>query len=321
MIGTEGSGIVSARALSAGQSGFGAEFVPPTYIEKNWIAVARGASPFLQLSPPMDLPPGTLSLVLPRLDTGNVLPATENTAPAGHPLTTDSLTQPVIMITGSATLSKQLLDRSPAQFDDVVARDAALAFADQFQCQLVTGAGTGESLLGILNVPSGLVSVAYTSATPSVAGLVQAVASCAAQVADARKLVPTIALARGARAFWIAGTADGSTNVSSERVGTGLQPRNGSGPFGPVAGLPLWTADAVPANLGAGANQDAVVVTRPEDFLLFADAPRISVWDEGAGAGQLSAVVNWRCYVSAFINAYASSGYVTGTGTIVQTGF
>jgi len=313
-------------------TGSGGEFAPPAWLlDEVWTPVARGASPFLTLSPPTPLPQYGFELVLSRLAFGAVASQVENSTVAQDPgAPTDSLTSPVITLTGQATASQQWLDRGHS-VDEVVATEAALSFAEAFQDQLTTGSGTGANLLGVMNVSTssvdgipGAINTSYTSASPTVAGLVTAIGQTIGQVADARRLMPEAIIMRGSRYAWIASEAD-SNGDPIQRPGTGLRPKDSSGPFGPfgpVAGLPVYTADAVPNDLGSGTDQDAVVVCRPSDFLLFCSEPSLDVWVEPDGANTMTVNIGWRVYCSAFVNQYPSNiGVLTGTGLVVPSGF
>jgi HK97 family phage major capsid protein len=304
-------------------AGAGGEFVHGVYpVDQGvFIDVARGAAPFIDLAGLDPLPDGCNTVVYSQFETGSgVAPDTENTAtPDALNPSTHYLTSAVVMLSGQVEVSQQWLDQGPA-LDRVVFRSMGASFGSQFQTQLITGSGVGEELLGVANVP-GVVSTTYTSATPSVAGLVTAIGQTAAQVADARRLVPEAVFMRGARYFWMSSEPD-SQGDPIQRPGTGgFRPKNSSGPFGPVLGLPVWTTDSVPANLGTGTNQDEIIVCRPSDFMLFASQPTFTVMPETVG-NTLTAIVEWHAYVAAITSAYPGGiGVLGGTGLVVQTGF
>jgi hypothetical protein len=164
----------------------------------------------------------------------------------------------------------------------------------------------------------------FTSATPTTAAIVQSIAQLAADISDARDRPPGFALMRGARWFALAGSPDGSTNEPTMRPGAGYLPTtlDDAGPVGPLAGLPCYLSGAVPANLGAGANQDTVLAARGSDILLLESDPYFQVITEGEAAEQLGVYLTYHRYVCFIPDRYPSAvGAVTGTGYITPSGF
>lgn len=326
------TGEFSQRALSS-VSGAGGEFVPPKWMTELWASVARAACPLRDLSTRVDLPPDTLELHVPRFDSvaGVVPEQTENTQPSDVYSATDAVVAPVRTFLGDAMLSLQEFQRSVLASDEIILRDFADNYGAALQSQLINGTGTNGQLLGLLNVSPSTVNsvpgarlVTYTDASPTATKIVQAVAQCAAQISDTRERPPSVILCRGARWFYLSGSPDGSTNVSEQRVGTGVIPTDSdTGPFGPIASLPVYHDNTIPANLGTGTNQDAIVLVRAKDIILLEEAaPRFTSFTAGGNANQLEVVLQWHTYTAAFTSLYPSGiGTVQGTGLVVPAGY
>jgi hypothetical protein len=183
-----------------------------------------------------------------------------------------------------------------------------------------------------LNVSTGAISanepgatlVAYTDAAPTPGKVVQAISQAAAQVSDARDRPPSFVLMRGGRYFWIAGVPD-TGGEPAQRVGTGTPPADAdTGPFGPIAGLPVYLDQTIPANLGGASNQDTAIVCRGRDVILLEEpAPHFqAIVDSAGAAAELTVFLVYHTYAAAFTNRYPSAiGTVGGTGFVVQTGW
>lgn len=328
-----------SRALSSA-AGAGGEVVPPAWIVEQWASGVRAASPLARLVTRVDLPRDTLELHIPRFDSSaGVVPTrqVENTSLQdieGSTGTTDALVAKVATFAGDVLLSQQMHDRGGTFNDQVMLGEFTEAYAAGLQYQLINGTGTNGQLLGLLNVSTSAVSATipgaivqtYTAASPTQAGVIQAIAQVAANVADARERAPEFCLIRGSRYFWLAGSAGGSGDPG-QRIGQGYlyaakAPEDG--PWGPIAGLPAYLDATIPSNLGAGTNQDCAIVCRGRDILLLEDpaGPRFSAYVSGGLAGEMSVVLQWHTYTAAFTNRYPSSiGTVTGTGFVVPSGF
>ncbi|MGH9088341.1 MAG: phage major capsid protein, partial [Acidimicrobiales bacterium] len=322
---------VQSRDLSATTAGSGSEFEPPTWILGEFASVARAAAPLRKLARAIPLPDGTMTLRIPRFDvaSGVVAMATENVAmTAALTATTDETTTPIRTIAGDVDVSVQLLDRGP-KFDTLVTQDFAASYAAALEDQLVNGTGTSGQLLGLRNVATttvhhvpGRQAVIYTSATPTIAGVVNAVAKAAAAVSRTRKRPPAFALMTPERYFWLAGTADKQTEPVI-RPGTGLVAQSDTGPVGPVAGLPVYLDATIPTDLGATTNEDTIIVARGNDLLLLEGSPIFAVLDDVAGlAENLAVTLAYHVYVAAIPDRYPSSiGTVGGTGLVTAAGF
>ncbi len=317
---------LQSRALSANTAGSGAEYVPPKWMTEQFASVARAVAPLARMVTRVDLPPDCLELRIPRFDTAaGVIPMEyENVLPPVTPSETDEVTAGVATFAGDTILSQQLYDRGGDFADRLILKDFAENYAEALQQQLVNGTGKNGQLLGYLNVPTaakgavpGARVVTYTSGSPTQTELVRSLSRVAAVVSDVRKRPPSAIFMRGGRYFWTVGSPD-SEQEPLQRPGTGIIPADAdSGPFGPLCGLPVYLDATIPTTFGAGANQDAIYMPRTKDTLLLEDplGPRFTAFPASNLAGELTVVLGWHHYVSAFTNLYPS-----GIGTLVGTG-
>ncbi|MGH2902498.1 MAG: phage major capsid protein [Solirubrobacteraceae bacterium] len=318
--------VTQSRALDATPGSTGV-FPAPVWMVEQWATVARAAAPLRELCTRVDLPPTGLELHIPRFDSvAGVVPMQyENVDPPQAFSPTDELKARVATFSGDGVLSQQLFDRGGNFSDQIVLADFAENYAQTLQQQLVSGTGENGQLLGLLNVPAtpvngvpGSRQVTYTAGSPTPAGLTNAVAQLAGQISDTRLRAPSALLCRGARWFWVAGTADGSGNEPTERPGTGCVPADtDTGPYGPWCGLPVYLDNTIPTELGSSKDQDTVIAVRAKDVLLLEDpvGPRFSAMPATDEAGQLTVVLAWHMYASAFTQRYPSAiGSLMGTG-------
>jgi len=302
-------------------AGAGGEFEPPQWILDQFASVARGVAPLRSLARSVPLPPFGTEVSIPRFDVAaGVMVETissENTAPTSDAGTTDSISSPVVTLAGELPMSLQLYERSPG-FDKIWAADMGESLASVVEQQLIAGTGTGGQLLGVLNV-SGTNAVTYTSASPTGAGVIGAVANAVALVADNRKRPADVVIMRGARYAWIASQLDTAGNTL-QRLGTGQVPEDpDEGFYGPVGGVAVVLDDAVPVT----SSKDVVIALRSQDIILLESTPKVAaVIDANGLAGTLSVALTFHSYAACFTSRYPSAiGVVSGTGLTVPAGW
>jgi HK97 family phage major capsid protein len=299
--------------------------VPPTWLVEQWATVARAACPLRKLVTKLPLPENTLELHIPRFRTGaGVVPmVAENiNAPDGFN-ETDELVTHVATFAGDGAVSEQLYSRGGRFSDEIAVAEFGAAYSESLAQQLMAGTGENAQLLGLLNVAGAGVTT-YTSSEPTPAGIVKVVAAAAGTMSDTRLRAPSVILMRGARWFALAGTPD-QNDEPVVRPGTGTVPGDSdTGPYGPLLNLPVYHDNAgIPADLGSGGNQDAIVLVHASDVLLLEEPyPRFSAFPATNQAGGMIVVLQWHTYAASFPNRYPSGiGQVRGTGLTVPAGF
>jgi HK97 family phage major capsid protein len=330
-ISARGDGAAQSRALSTQTL----SWVPPRWMTELWANVSVAACPLKGLVTRVDLPDGTLELVVPRFDAaaGVVTMQYENVnLPAGEYEETDEIVTPVCTFGDDALLSQQLYERSPLASDEIILNAVAEAYGARLQQQLTSGTGTAGQMLGLINVSAssvngvpGAIATTYTDPNPTVSLVASNIAQCAASISDTRERSPSVCLMRGPRWYWFSSSHD--TNFEPMvRPGTGRIPADADlGPYGPLSGgLPVYHDNTLPTNLGSGSNQDVIVLARAKDIVLLEDpaGPRFSAMPGSNLAGQLTVILQWHAYVASIPNRYPSSiGTVSGTGLVIPFGW
>jgi len=318
-----------SRALgnTTGTGGSGGEFAPPGFMLEDFAALARPARVTADLLTRQELPPGVSSVNVPKVLTGTTVAAqsTQNTAVSQTDMTTSQLTSGITTLAGKQVISLQLIQQSGIDFDRIVLADLAADYARALDLQVLSGSGAASQLLGLLNV-TGISQVAYTQATPAVAGaggFYAAVNKAIAAVSTARYLPPTSIVMHPRRWSWVAAAFDGQNRpLVSPTGGAGMNTVAQGGPLaaqhqvGTMAGLPVFLDPNLPITLGAGANQDPVLVGRFEDAYL---------WETGVTAASFEAPYSDSMGVLLRVHGYsalvasrypASVAVVNGSGTV-----
>lgn len=304
-------------------AGAGGEWSPPVWLLEKFASIARTAAPLLRVIPSAPLPDAIQEIFLPRTTAANdpQPQGQENTNPPDFWYATDDLSCEIVTISGIVPMSTQFWERAPG-IDGFLAKDFAEGFAASVEAQIIAGSGSNGELLGWLNVPTGAVdgvpganAVTYTSTTPTTAGIVAAVGQGAAAIGNTRLRPADCVVVTPERYAWLAGFPDGSGDVAAMRPGTGRVGGDARS-WGPIAGLPAFQDAAIPQNLGAGGDEDAILVARAADSLFFASDPVFNVLvDTAGGPEQLTVLAQYHCYVAFFANRYPSAiATVTGTG-------
>jgi HK97 family phage major capsid protein len=271
-----------------------------------------------------DLPDGVSSINVPILTAGTaVQPVLDDSAAPSADVTDAAGSSTVVTLTGQSDWPIQALEQSPAgaALDWVIFTDMAAAYDAQLETQLLTGLGAAaKQLVGVLNV-AGTVGVTYTNASPTGALLYPYLGQATARVGNNRNLPPEAFLMRTARWAWLATSED--TQGLPFFLPTFFLGDDEDTPdaLGGVVGIPVFCDDALPANLGAGGNQDVIVALRPSDMVIFEGTPQTTVMREVL-SGSLGVRFQMHNRVAAITNRYPSGiSPITGTGLVVQSGF
>ncbi len=306
--------------------GAGGEFVPPLWLIDEYVAVARAARQFADSFNSRPLPGGTDTIAIPRVKTGTqvAVQAADNNPVQATDATTDSISVPVITIAGQQDMAMQLIEQSPISFDEVVFADLAADYAAKVDIQAHSGSGAGGQAKGVLSVPGENV-VTYTDAAPTVAALYPKVAGAVAAAAAGRKLPPTRIFMSPRRWYWHTAALDAQ--------GRPLVPMDGGvfnaaalgqdvaaeGPVGRLQGLPVLIDPNLPEGLGAGLNEDRVIVARFADFWLWESFLRTRVLPE-VNSGKLNVRLQVYSYLALTAERYPSgTSVIGGTGLVTPT--
>lgn len=320
------AGDVEYRVEPNRTDGTGGYFAPPVWLTNLFATAKRPGRVLADLIPArFDLPDGCSSVSLPILVTGTTAqPAVDNASSPDSEITDAAGSSTVATLLGGADVPLQAIEQSPtgASLDWALFTDLTEATDADLESQLLYGLGSASSqLVGVTNVSS-IVGVTYTSGSPTGSGMWPYIGQGAAQLADGRQAPPQIVLMRFARWAWLNAAED----TAGRPFGLPSPWYFGSGPSTPdpvggLYGLPAFTDEAISATLGAGSNQDELVILRSSDLILF-EAPPVAVVLREPLSGTLGARVQLHQRVAAITNRYASGiATVGGTGFAVASGY
>lgn len=309
------------RALTT-VDGAGGEFVPPLWMVQNFIELARAGRVVADQVTGQTLPGGTDSISLPRLATGTAVAeqATQNTAVQNTDATTSSITAAVATIAGQQVVSQQLLDQSPINMDSVLLADLAADYAIKADVFVINNNATNK--VGLLNV-SGINAVTYTDASPTVSELYAKVADAIQQIHTGRLMPGDKIFMHPRRWAWFLSALDtaGRPLVSPDSQNS-IASSGGvvsQGRVGVLQGLPVFVDPNIPTTLGAGTNEDRIIVVRSTDVLFYESAPRSETFRE-TKADQLSVLLRFYAYCALHAGRYPKSiSVISGTGLVAPT--
>lgn len=316
------------RALSTGATA-GGTFAPPLWLVEDFVALARPGRVVADHVSKDTLPEGVSSVNLPTVATGTAVEvqATQNVGVQSTDLTTSSVSSGITTIAGQQVVALQLLSQSGIPFDRVVLGDLARAYAASLDVQVINGSGAAGQLRGILNT-AGINAQTYTDAAPAVIGagkfysqIVQALNA----IHTTRYLPATMICMHPRRWAWILNAFDTQNRPlvvpngpAFNQLATGGEPV-AEGAAGTLLGVPVHIDPNIPTNLGAGTNQDPVLVMRGDDLWLYESALQSASFD-ATYANQASVLFRVLGY-SAFIpDRYPKSiAVINGTGLVTPT--
>ncbi|MET8449337.1 phage major capsid protein [Streptomyces sp. NPDC005209] len=304
--------------------GSGGYFVPPLWLMNQYVDLARAGRAYANLCNGQPLPGGTDSINIPKMSTGTAtaIQTADNAAVQETDLADTSVQAPVRTIAGQQDVAIQLLDQSPISFDQVIFRDLVADYATKLDLQVISGSGSAGQVTGIRGT-SGITTITYTSATPTVAQLYSKIADAVQRIHTLRFMPPTAIVMHPRRWAYLLAASD-STGRPLVVPDAG-NPQNSVATLGAVAaeqvvgqmhGLPVVTDPSMPTNLGAGTNEDVVHIVRASDLLLFESGIRSRVLPD-VGSGNLTVRLQVYGYLAFTAARYpASVVEVGGTGLI-----
>lgn len=308
-------------------AGQGGEFIPPLWMQDEWIRVARAGRPFANAIGSKPLPGGTNQINFPSLAGGGAVAvqsdagAVQSTDP-----TTGSVTAQYQTIAGQVDLSRQLLDFSVPGMDEVIFDDLARAYAAKLDTSLLNGTVTNAK--GIIQTSS-INSNTYTDASPTGPELYPFLGGAISKIATNRFLPPDLWVMHPRRWYWLMTQTDTSgrplvvprdyANFNAYGLGDAIA---AEAIVGTLLGLPVCIDSQIPTTNGAGTNEDQIVCTRTADNYFYEEpAPRMRLFEE-----VLSNTLQIRVQVFGYY-AYTAARYpkatclTSGTGLTAPTGF
>lgn len=241
------------------------------------------------------LPTGGMSVQTVRLSSGAsaAIIVAENAVIAELDPGTAGPSSEIATIAGKVAAAQQLLEQTAGgAFDVAIATELGRAYAESLETEVLTGPGTTHRLLGLLN-QSGLTSVTYTDATPTQAEGWIKVQDLVQQFATALGLGADVVAAHPRRAAWF----------RSQPLASPLE-----------WPAPVLESRAIPTNLGAGTNEDRLILGRSDDVVLLTREPRFEVLLDHAGSGTLTALCRVYGLSALLVLQPTGLGVLSGTG-------
>jgi HK97 family phage major capsid protein len=303
--------------------GSGGYFVPPAWLMNEYVALARAGRPTANAVTNLPLPPGTDSLNLPKINTGTTtaIQTADNQSVSNTDLADTSVSAGVKTIAGAQNVAIQALEQSPIAFDQIIMADLLAAYATNVNVQVLNGSNANGEVKGLLGA-SGINSVTYTDTTPTIGELWPKIASAINLVHTNRFLPPTCIVMHPTRWAWMLATLDSSgrpfivannAQGATNAVAT-VSEVNSQGVVGTLQGLPVIVDPSILTNLGAGTNEDRIIVMRASDLYLWESATRTRVLPE-VKATTLGVVLQAYGYLAFTAERQAKAiSVISGTG-------
>jgi HK97 family phage major capsid protein len=312
------------RALNTTDGTIG-EFVPPLWMVDEYVALARAGRVVADQIGHQPLPGGTDSINLPKLTggTSTAEQATQNSSVSNTDATSTSVTAAVATIAGQQVVSQQLLEQSPINMDPILLADLAADYAVRLDTFVITN--NAASKRGLLYA-SGINAVTYTDATPTVGEAYSKVGDGIQQIHTGRFLPPDKIFMHPRRWAWYTVSLDTAGRPlvvpvanMPQNVLAAMSDVNSEGFVGTLQGLPVFVDPNIPVNLGAGTNEDRIIIARSSDVILFEGTPRAEAFRE-TYANQLSVLLRFYNYAALHSERYPKSiSVVSGTGLVTPT--
>jgi HK97 family phage major capsid protein len=303
----------------------------PQYLTDEFAPLARAGSPLLNLiANKKPLPDEGMQLNIGRLTTGGAVAAqaTENSAVQETDMDDTLLQINIRTYAGQQDVSRQALERSRG-VDSEVYGDLVADYFTKLDSACINADGTNGTHLGIRST-SGIVAVSYTDASPTVPELYPKVADAIRQINGGVFAKATAIVMHSRRWGWLTAALDTQSRP--------LVLPNANGPFNALAvgeaagygqvvgqlhGLPVITDDNIPTNLGAGTNEDVILVVSGWNLRFWFEAgdlmPRQLRFEETAGAPQTVRLAVWGYSAFSAGKYPLASATIGGTGNVTPT--
>lgn len=290
-------------------------FVPPVYLGEMWAEFPREGRPFADALPSMPLPDAGMSVTVPRITTATTvaIQAAEADAVSETDIDGTLLTVNVRTIAGQNDVSRQALERTFPGMDFLIFQDLKSDYDEQLDTQLLSGAGTSGTHLGIRAV-SGVNTSAYTDASPTAAEALPRISDVIQQIASGRHKKADLVVMHPRRAAWFASSL--GTTFPLFQIGQLYQAagQQEAGFASNVMGLRVVEDANIGITYGASTNEDEIYVVRSADLFLMEGPLRTAVYEDVL-SGTLQVRLQVFAY-SAFISGRQPEaiGIVSGTG-------
>ncbi len=296
--------------------------VPPQYLVDQFAPVARAGRPFLNSLNALPLPPDGISFFIPRGTTGSAGAMTAEAAGFNEQdMANTDLALTVNLVTAQQDISRTLFMRGGPLVDSIIFSDLVAASEVALNLSAINGSGTAPQHRGVLNV-SGISAVAYTDASPTVTEAWPKLADAIQRINSLRFMPGNVIYMHPRRWGWVTAATDTSgrplfefsTTPPQSVIGLGQAAQYGQ-VVGTLQGLPVITDATIPTNLGAGTNEDIIIVARSFDFLYWEDDVMQFTFEQ-----TLSTAPGQVRLAAGRFSLFTAGRYPTGISTIGGTG-
>src|SRR5215471_10923345 len=281
--------------------------VPPQYLVDLYAKASRNGRVYADQANRQPLPDVGMSIVVPRLTQGTAagVQSSENTAVTTQDPTEADLTLTLTTIAGYSPVSRQTLDRA-AYSDQILFEDLIARYWAALDTQCINGSGTA-TIQGVW---------------PKIADVTQQINTAFGGLG----YVPDKVFMHPRRWGWFTAALDTQnrpllpiTGAGVNTIGTGDASQYGL--VGNMMGLNVYTDANIPTNLGAGTNEDRIIVECSQVVHLFerdSDPVTLSFEQQAGTSLQVQLVVYG--YAAFTAGRYpAASGIVSGAGLVPPT--
>ena len=306
-------------------AGSGGEFIPPTWLNQQWVPLLRAGRAFADQCITQPLLDGTNQINVPKITTGNSTAVqTDGGAVSNTDLVTTSVTAQYQTIAGRTIGSRAHFDFGVPSQDVVIFTDLAASYAKTLDVAVLNGTVTNAK--GVLQV-SGTNAITYTDASPTVPELFPSIFQARSAIAKNAFMPADFVVMHPSTWNWYLSALDSqnrplaeSTNGAAFNALAAFNPE-AQGPSGNLSGIPVIEDANVPVNLGGGTNQAPIIMCNRSTLFLYENAPVMRLADQTSIANLQLQYVMWGYYAVAFGRHPEAISIINGTGMIVQSGY
>ena len=231
---------------------------------------------------------------------------------------------------GMQDVSRQTIERGTPGIDRIIYADLTADYAAKVDAAIINGAGTSGTHKGVLNA-TGINTVTCTDASPTVAEAWPKLSDALQQVGSNRKMPANLIVMHPRRWGWFTAALDSQNrplivadpSAAVNAMGATASAAFGEGQLvGTLAGVPVLVDGNVPTNLGAGTNEDRIIVLRRQDPILWEEGnglPR-ELQFEDVGSGTLTVRLQVYGYSAFTAERFPEAvSVISGTGLVTPT--
>jgi len=252
----------------------GGYLIAPLYLQEEFVDRATAGRVIADVLGARSLPPNTDSINIPKITTGtSVADQADNAAVSETDAAFGTIAADVKTKAGMQDVSQQLVDRSVPGIDEVIFGDLTKEYAVQLDLGVINSSTTNNK--GLLQV-SGVNAVTYTDADPTLGELYPKIADGVQQIHTGVFLPASAIFMHPRRWAFCLAAQDGDKRPLITPVAPSNAPGTTSGVVatglvGSIQGIPVYVDANIPTTLGAGTNEDRIIIVRGDELFLWED--------------------------------------------------